>query len=466
MSEEITPEIIEQKKAELGESDARIQFEKFYASGGIPISWEISPSLGMTVVAEMPNGRKKRRLRVDAQLAQEFWSLEYPTFTYLGDFDAALFLDRGVIEATLLPLPPNGPGLQDLAGVEKIGPQQMTLLDEDEEREIGPRIGRSRDDEAWVLKLTPAPSNPDMRLELGSASRVFNAVSDRYRRRTVGREPLPLGLGRFPTLRISGVTVTRHDEALDILTRVSGALFFELDLQHGISPELALSMTATRERLRGRFRQRREVSQETPRNPQNQYPEKPLNLYWYGRSSSRLPLLEYLAYYQVLEYFFPSFSRRETLERLRNELLDPRFRPDDDNNLVRIINLASGTGRGFISEREQLRSTIGGCVTEDHIRDFITGDDILSDHFSGKQKIKDVAHLNLADAKSDLLTAVANRVYDIRCRIVHAKEDGGSSAVDLLLPFSTEADSLGPDIALARFLAQKVLIAGASRLSF
>jgi hypothetical protein len=276
------------------------------------------------------------------------------------------------------------------------------------------------------------------------------------------REPLPYGLGRFTTIRISGVNVTRHDEALDLLNRISGAVFFELDLQYGAAPMLVPSLEANRARAGTRLQQ--EMAQAAPRNPRNQYPEKPLSLYWYGRSSRGIPLLEYLAYYQVLEYFFPSFSHRDTLEKLRNELLDPRFRAEDDGHLVRILNLASGTGKGYGSEREQLRSTVGGCVTESHIRDFIESNEALADHFSGKQRIKDVALLDLKAGNSDLLTAVSNRVYEIRCRIVHAKEDGGKSSADPLLPFSKEAEALGPDIELVKFLAQKVLIAEASRL--
>jgi hypothetical protein len=460
-----TPEIIEQKKAELGENDPRLKFEQHYASRGVGVTWRWSDPY-FNLVAEFPNGRKKRRQIVTAQMAGDYWSIEYPEFTYLGDFDAALFPGKRTIEASILPVSPTAI-FQDLPGVRRIGSSQMELELDDEIDSGTQGPGARLRDTAWVLEFTAMPDLSNLRVEMGSASREFNVVSDRSRRRLTSRdrEPLPNGLGRFTTIRISGVEATRHDAALDILNRISGAAFFEMDLQYGMGATLAPSYASERERTLARVRRRQERAQEAPRTPRNQYPEKPLSLYWYGRSSSGLPLLQYLAYYQVLEYFFPSFSRRETLERLRNELLDPRFRPDDDNNLVRVINLASGTGRGFISEREQLRSTIGGCVTESHIREFIEGSEFLSEHFSGQQKIKDVARVNLADKGGDLLTSVSNRVYDIRCRIVHAKEDGGTSAVDLLLPSSREAEALGADIELIKFLAQKVLIAGASRLS-
>jgi hypothetical protein len=461
-----TSDFIQQKKKELDADDPRIQLEALCRELEFECSWYWhEPRLLFRI--DFPNGRNKRRQIVSKALAEQYLSIDLPPFTFLGDLDAVFFRTTQTIEATVTLTTPASRRIHDLPGVRRIGHPQGELFDLEEDGDSEQRQPDSRltINDAWVLDFTPTPDRPNLSVSMGSASREFNIISDRSRRRLMARdrEPLPYGLGRFTTIRISGVTATRHDDALQILNRVSGAIFFELDLQYGVAPTLVPSLSSDRARTRIRLEQ--ETIQTTPRNPQNQYPDKPLSLYWYGRSSSGIPLLEYLAYYQVLEYFFPSFSHRDTLEKLRNELLDPRFRPDDDSNLVRIISLASGTGKGFGSEREQLRSTIGGCVTEGHVRDFIEGSETLAAHFSGKQKIKDVALINLEDTKNDLLTAVANRVYEIRCRIVHTKEDGGKSSVDLLLPFSKEAEALGPDIELIKFLAQKVLIAGASRLS-
>ncbi|MBQ0849556.1 hypothetical protein J8N05_15245 [Streptomyces sp. BH-SS-21] len=455
-------EFLERKKVELGDGEPRRELEKLCQERRIECSWIWHESLGLRFRVGFPNGREKRWQIVTPADAKDLLLADFPVFTYLGDFDAVLFNSSQTVEAAIRS-DISYQAFFDLPGVRKIEPPQPELPgledDVDEESRFGSRI---QINDAWVLDFSPTPDRPDLRVQIGSASRNFSAVSDRKRRRLTARDrpPLPGGLGRFPTLRISGMQVTRHDDALDLLKRISGAIFFELDLQYGVAASIIPSFASELARRKGRVQ--REKNQQLPRNPQNQYPEKPLSLYRYGRSSG-IPLLEYLAYYQVLEYFFPSFSHRDTLARLRNELLDPRFRADDDSNLVRIIGLTAGTGKAFGSERDQLRSTIAGCVTEGHLRDFIASDDILHEHFSGKQKIKDVTHLNLADTRNDFLTAVANRVYDIRCRIVHTKDDGGGAA-DLLLPFTKEAEDLGPDIELVKYLAQKVLIAGASHL--
>jgi hypothetical protein len=57
---------------------------------------------------------------------------------------------------------------------------------------------------------------------------------------------------------------------------------------------------------------------------------------------------------------------------------------------------------------------------------------------------------------------VADRVYDIRCKIVHTKTDTRDGSVELLLPFSPEAEQLSFDIDLVQHLAQLVLVASSS----
>ncbi|MEV7325973.1 hypothetical protein [Streptomyces sp. NPDC093970] len=461
---DVSSDFIEEKKAELAEDDPRRRLEILCQERGIECSWGWADAISsLRLRVGFPNGREKRWQYISADDAQEILAAEFPAFSFLGDLDAALFVTSHAIEAAIRSDVSNLAFIE-IPGVRKIESPQMELPGLEEDIEDEPRINeRIGPHDAWVLEFSPSPDRPNLTVQIGSASPEFTAVSDRKRRRLIARDRRPLlnGMGRFPTLRVSGIQTTRHDEALDLLKRISGAIFFELDLQYGVATSILPSFTSERSRRRNRLQ--RVKAQRSPRNPRNQYPEKPLSLYWYGRSSG-IPLLEYLAYYQVLEYFFPSFSHRDTLEKLRNELLDPRFRADDDGDLVRIIGLASGTGKGFGSERDQLRSTIAGCVTEEHVRDFIEDNEVLGDHFSGKQKIKDVTNLNLSDARNDFLTSVANRVYDIRCRIVHTKEDGGGGAAELLLPFSKEAEELGPDIELIKYLAQKVLIAGASHL--
>jgi len=178
-----------------------------------------------------------------------------------------------------------------------------------------------------------------------------------------------------------------------------------------------------------------------------------------------MPLLQYLASYQVLEYYFSTYYQREIMDRMKQELLDPRFSPQNDSHLSRLLMLATSQGKGFGSEREQLRATVGACVSVSSLEEYLK-EPARHEFFFGKQLIKDVTRLDLKSTTPDLRDQVSDRIYDIRCRIVHAKSDRGDRYPELLLPFSEEAEALTFDIALIQYLAQRILIHRAEPLRF
>lgn len=413
-----------------------------------------------------PNGREKRWIATSRDRAQSFLNGNLGEVVYLGDFDACLFRESAVIEASVglssLNAVRSERSIFEIPGIKRLGNGQPTLDEEAEgdalfEGGAPDRIGPG---DEWVLPIEN-PQESGYRIELGTASDRFLDHTTRYRPIVRDRIVGPRA-SKPPTLRLMGVSVTRHDEALALLKRISDSLFFEIDLRF----DVALRISPGRPRGRGRRRravERGDSSVMALQVPRAAYDAKPLSLYWYARSSIGLPLLEFLAYYQVLEYYFPTYSRRDTLDKLRHELRDPRFEIEDDAHLSRLLNLAAREGKGYGSERDQLKATIKGCLTEDHVRGFLGGDSEWVGHFEGST-VKDVARVHLKDQRNDLLNQVANRVYDIRCRIVHTKEDGGDSTSEILLPFSKEAASLGPDVELVKFLAQKCLIAGSSKM--
>jgi hypothetical protein len=82
--------------------------------------------------------------------------------------------------------------------------------------------------------------------------------------------------------------------------------------------------------------------------------------------------------------------------------------------------------------------------------------------FAGKE-IKDVRQIIIRSGQPSVVEQVAERVYGIRCRIVHSKDGGGDRAdADPLLPFSREAKILNHDIDLVRHLAVRAIMAKGS----
>jgi hypothetical protein len=261
------------------------------------------------------------------------------------------------------------------------------------------------------------------------------------------------------TIKISGMDRRDHDSALEALEAVGRSFLLDLDLRYGTGYGLF---------ERGAPQRRTPSNQvaDPPTFPRNRYAPEPLALYSYGRSAAGLPLLEYLAYYQSVEFYFPIIAQEDTVRAVSSALRDPRFSYSDESDIRRIIALSTPIGpRGRISERDQLRLTIRNVMDTKLLQKFIESSPQTVEHFCAKaQSIKGVERVQLNHSQIDLRDQVSDRIYAIRCRIVHTKEDGGESGVDLLLPSSREARSLGPDVELVRLVAEQALVSRSTPL--
>ncbi len=391
-------------------------------------------------IVALPNGRVPRRVMVDADEIEDLLEFDFESWIALGDYQALVDSKSGKIEAQVTtgagPIGRSSYALSTIPGVEHLESDPATEDDTDPQvDEISPpRSPRGRD---WRLRL----ERDGVTLELSPASPNFRAL---FR-------------GRGATLKIEGVRTSSHDTALEALERLAGGLLFDLDLVYGIVAQLSKRRRVNRPRRRNR-------PDKSPVFPRNQYASQALELYQYGRAAAGLPLLEYLANYQSIEYFFPYFAREQAVHLVRAQLLHPGFDATDDVALSRLINAAAPAGRTGMTERDQLRATVRASVNEADLDEFFVELADYVNHFSSKkQPIKAVGQITLSGNRPDLRDQVADRIYAIRCRIVHAKQDGGVRDQEVLLPASAEADSLQPDIELVRFIAQRALVARAAR---
>jgi hypothetical protein len=412
-----------------------------------------------TLILQIPNGRVKRRLPV----REDSWRLDllartpFSRYTYVGDYEAIACYADSYIEAGIASVGMSAArrDIRNLPGVERLPleaspqPQAVELANVESEEDSYSEgdVAASR---SW--RLVSGDPAIAWSLELSPPTEDFEALYTGIR---LPRRPL-----NIPTLKIRGVNITNHDHALEVLETIRDSLFFDIDLRYG----LALALQRIRSRRPSPIRSRTEISQEPVQLPRSRYAREPLALYWYARSAVGMPLLQYLAFYQSLEFYFSVYSRREALTRLRYELRDPRFNINEDAHLSRILSLATMSGSGFGNERDQLKATVRACLDSDRLRDFLTADPNREEHFTGRQGIRGVRRIDFANRQADLRDQVANRIYDLRCRIVHTKDEPEVNVAGLLLPYSREAESVAYDVELIRFVSQKVLIAGGSAL--
>ncbi|WP_190865688.1 hypothetical protein [Actinomadura sp. RB99] len=435
---------IDDLKRRLPPDDPRLNVEARCIAANIDYEWlveAVEKKLQIGLRVDLPNGKEKRPVYLNFSDCVRLLGANFQEAKFLGDYWAVHYIDTGTIEARIKGVATPPSALRRFSGV--MTKRQSTLFDEDEESSYF----EETDDPTspWRLQFKNSGSLP-LSAEIGTASDRFAILTSIHR-------PLIV-------LRLEGVKTVRHDEALDLLRRVSSAIFFDLDVRHDIACGLS-DYPRTQIRFAGR-RNRRAGS--VPQLPRYEYQQKPFDLYQYGRSAPGMPLLQFLAFYQVLEYSFPSFSHREALDRLKNEVRDPSFDPEKDSDIGRLLALAQSFGRSYGNERDQLKATIRGCIDDNRLKAFVSRDEESLKYFTTAHPIRGLKLLDPQNKNNDIRDQVATRVYDIRCRVVHTKDEGTESAPELLLPSSQEAQSMDKDIELVRFLAQRVLIATASKL--
>jgi hypothetical protein len=254
-----------------------------------------------------------------------------------------------------------------------------------------------------------------------------------------------------------------HDEALELLLDLSTSLFIDLDIGYGLTASLRKAYDAELTVQDGYDPD--PPNTVAPRFPSARHDRDAAALYLYAHSLFQTPLLKYLVYYQVIEFYLPTYIRSATITRVRNMLKDPAFDYNNDLALGRLLETIAPTGKKVISEREQVATTIACCVDDTAIAAFLKDRPAAAKALADKNRIRGVRVIIVNDRQTQLINQVAERIYDLRCRIVHSK-DGSDESVRPIRPSDRESRLMRHDLSLIRFIAQRVLIASSRPASW
>jgi hypothetical protein len=443
MSEGKLPEITEDDFIDIDDSEteddpealanARAKLEERCKSAGIDLEEREDAPFDLYLLFKLRAGRDTHALALtDLEDVNNLLSVPFEDYTGLGNYQGICSYDDDTIEALVVPL-------------NRAFPNRVLFS-----RLLGRPLSRglSEADVAnFELKLPTEQEGGGFEVSLQSASKALNVLTE---------GPSRQGL----SLAISGLDLSRH-EALDLLERVANSILFQIDLMLGIP----LALGRRRRAMRRGMPRRRTSAAADLQFPRHEYDKAPISLYWYGRSATGMPLLQFLAYYQVVEFYFPTYSQVEARRKIQNVLKEPSFRADRDTDIARILSaVRSHGGVGFGDERSQLRATLRECVDSEALREFLTLSEDRQDFLSAKTKGLSDHKIPIANVNADLRDDVADRIYDIRCRIVHTKGEGRNGEVELLLPFSKQAEQMHYDIELVEYVAQRTLISSSSPL--
>lgn len=258
------------------------------------------------------------------------------------------------------------------------------------------------------------------------------------------------------SIKIKGLNLQRHEQAQTAIKNIVGSVCFQIESQTGNSFTPALRTINSTTEIK-------KISSSLKLNKiTQQYNTEALSIYWYALSANEKPLLQFLAFYQVVEFFYPIYTAQSSQKKIANFLKNPNFNHNNSQDIAKLFNLIQNVTNNR-SELSQLEATLNECIDINNFKVFLSA----NDHIKKYLESKDADKLSKRKIKSiddnELMKQLFERFYDIRCRIVHAKGDQIDS--NLLHPQSSEIKYLHYDIAIAKYIAQQVLIASSEQLA-
>ncbi|MFF4758587.1 hypothetical protein [Streptomyces sp. NPDC001292] len=251
------------------------------------------------------------------------------------------------------------------------------------------------------------------------------------------------------TLKVYLAGATEKAELVRKSRELANSFLFELNVRHRCPYSLRPRLESPSYRRRG-----------TPISYTVRFPKTPIpdNIATLFSIPSDFAMrgnhtLFHLSYYQILEHYLPAVHKRETVRKVRRILRSLDFDEEKDSSVLQILNSVERS-RGA-SEGEQLQTLIEECISESKLQEFFSLDH--GGHFGKSGPISGIPAIHPKSGES-LASQVAKRIYALRNRIVHAKDDVRYAESKVLLPLSHEALRLYPDIELVRLLAIEVIV--------
>jgi hypothetical protein len=273
------------------------------------------------------------------------------------------------------------------------------------------------------------------------------------------REPtLKELLYRPATIEVTGLGEETTAAAVQASNRLIDAALFAMSYLRGIPYRVVDQWPSDELRARPR------VFSTTQRRggfefelPLVTYNDELLRFYQLG-ISTEIPELQYLAFYQILEYFFVQVSDEALYARLRGRLGDPAFRPVP-KYLDQVIHDVTNHTK-TVDETEMLKLLLDKFLSEDDVITFIQRYEThLEESWYTRRQSRFGVQCEVKLQAGHVFGNVARVVKTVRNALVHSSDR--FERVGRHVPFSESSALVRKEVPLIKFLAERVIIASA-----
>lgn len=280
--------------------------------------------------------------------------------------------------------------------------------------------------------------------------------------REVKKETFRHFLHRPATVQVTGLTEETTTAAVIASTELINAALFTMSYLKGIPYRLMEHWPPNVAQARPRpFPARDRIGGFLLELPPVRYNDDLLRFYQLG-IGTEIPELQYLAFYQVLEYFFVQVADETLYATLRARIANPAFRAVPrylDQIIQDVLSHAKTT-----DETEMLKLVIAKYVPDSQLGDFIVRyEEHLGEKWYTRRRDRFGVPLEVKIQAGHLAGNVAAVVKTVRNALVHSSDR--FERIGRHVPFSESSELVKTEVPLLKFVAEAVIIGSAEPAS-
>ncbi len=263
---------------------------------------------------------------------------------------------------------------------------------------------------------------------------------------------------RLPTIRVNNLNKNSIEDALIESEKIINACLFNLSFLNHYTFALRNEwpIRANREK-RFIFEFNKIEPKDQFKLPYGHYNPDIIKFYQHGMSSD-FPVLQFLAFYHILEYFFNIVSDENLYFQLRFLLNHPNFYPDE-NNLEKLIHEVIKY-RDVEKDVKLLKRVLTKFVNISALEKFILSyEHSFGKHYTKKRELFG-GNVQISLDEDHIIPNIAKTIIIVRNALVHSSDRYKRNP--RYIPFSESKDIVKKEIPLIKFLAEQVIIGSAS----
>lgn len=262
-------------------------------------------------------------------------------------------------------------------------------------------------------------------------------------------------LHRPLTIRVYNLAAASSEEAVKRSNQVIDSCLFELSYLKGITLSLQEEWTPRQQKVRPFQLGENYTNSEQLPLPKATFNSDIIRFYQRGMSTDD-PVIQFLSFYQVLEYYFVSVSDKLLYDKLSRRINDPKF-STSQSNLDRIIQDTSNH-KSQTNETDMLKQVLDKFIDETELIEFIKAYEIYLKNSLYSKK----CNIFGEDIEVKLLLGhvfgnLAKRIKTIRNALVHSSDRYERN--QRYIPTTSNENIIRSEIPLIKYLSEKVIIA-------